>query len=270
MQNVGWLRQLCTVVPLIALFATLVGCGGNLLTGSVLKGTFPTGTVLTAGSKFEDHDLVRLVLLDDARQTEQRCVAANGVRSSEGCMAAYLRRDGAVGVVAWLTRSMPTEEYQRALPLWCESLAMVQGLTRDYCRIRSGDASPSALPSDALQPHATTITVGPVGSGHHLLTLALGSTAAIEKSPNPVERIRVDLPTRVPDAPAWQVVAQEWCHSIAHAEWQLIRRDPCHGGADEIRISMAPRDAPLGWRPAQMPCVGWVNQFCDPVVLPRR
>ena len=82
MRNVGWLRQLCTVVPLIALFATLVGCGGNLLTASVLKGTVPTGTVLTAGSKFQDHDLVRLVLLDDARQTEQRCVAANDMNRS--------------------------------------------------------------------------------------------------------------------------------------------------------------------------------------------
>src|SRR5947209_14085328 len=34
----------------------------------------------------------------------------------------------------------------------------------------------------------------------------------------------------------------------------------CHGGADEIRISMAPRDAPLGWTPTQMPCVGWVDR----------
>ena len=270
MQNVGWLRQLCTVVPLIALFATLVGCGGNLLTASVLKGTVPTGTVLTAGSKFEDHDLVRLVLLDDARQTEQRCVAANGVRSSEGCMAAFLRRDGAIGVVAWLTRTMPTEEYQRALPLWCESLAMVQGLSRDQCRIRMAETSESALPSGAVHPNVSTIKVGPVSNGH-LFTLALGGSAGVQKSENPVERIRVDLPTRVPDSPAWQVVAQEWCHSIAHAEWQLIRRDPCHGGSDEIRVNMALLDAPLGWNPARLPwCMGWVNQFCDPAVLTRR
>src|SRR5712691_9554263 len=146
-----WLRPLRGVAPLIALLTTLAGCGG---------------TVLTAGSRFEDYDLVRLVPLDDARQTEQQCVAANGVRSSEGCMAAYLRRDGTIGVVAWLTRSMPTEEYQRALPLWCESLAMVQGLSRDLCSVRMADTSESALPSGAVQPNVNTIRVGPVSSGH--------------------------------------------------------------------------------------------------------
>lgn len=64
------------------------------------------GTVLVAAPKFEDHDLVRLVLLDDARQTAEQCVAARGVRSSDGCMASYLRRDGTVGAVVYLTRSI--------------------------------------------------------------------------------------------------------------------------------------------------------------------
>jgi hypothetical protein len=103
-----------------------------------------------------------------------------------------------------------------------------------------------------------------------LLTLVLGSSANVEKSANPVERVRVDVPTRRPDAPAWKAVAQEWCHSIAHAEWQTVGQDPCPGGAGELRVRVTPFDGPLGWAPARMPCVGWVNQFCEPVALQRR
>jgi hypothetical protein len=251
-------RQLArarALVGLVALLAVAAGCGS---------------TTLVAAPKFEDHDLVRLFLLDDARQTERQCVAANGVRSAEGCMAAYLRQDGAIATVAWLTRSMPVEEYRRALPLWCESLAIVQGLPPDRCGRRTVEAETavSAQPGIARRP-VITIPVGPVQSGH-LLTLVLGGSAGVEKSENPVIRVRADVPTGSPDAKAWTVVAQEWCHSIAHAEWQLVQKDPCHGGADEIRVNIMPVDVPLGWRPLKVPCVGWVNQFCDPVVLPRR
>jgi hypothetical protein len=230
-----------------------------------------TGGTLVAGHKVDDHSLVRLVLLDDARETEQQCVAANGRRSSEGCMAAYMRGDGAVGVVAWLTRTMPIEEYERALPLWCESVAAVQQLPVDRCRTgipSAAEIAPSAQPGDGARPQVS-LPVGPVASGH-LLTLGLGNRAGIEMSENPVMRVRVDVPTRIPDAHGWKVVAEEWCHSLAHAEWQLIRRDPCHGGSDELRVNVAPIEAPMGWVAATRPCIAGANQFCAAVTVRSR
>ena len=248
-------RPFRAIVLLVALLATVAGCS--------------TGTVLVGGPKFDDRDLVRLVLLDDARQTERQCAAANGVRSSEGCTAAYLRRDGAVGIVAWMTKSLPAEEYRRALPLWCESLAMVQGLARARCASQppTTEAAVSAQPGGQMRP-PVMVAVGPVASGH-LFTLVLGGTAGVETSENPVERVRVDLPTGLPEAPGWRVVAQSWCESIAHAEWQMVRTDPCRNGA-QLHVNVTPMNDPLGWMPTRVPCVGWVNQFCDPVIIQRR
>jgi hypothetical protein len=248
-------RLLGGLVTLAMLSTALAGCGS---------------AAIVAGQKFEDHDLLRLVLLEDASETERQCVAASGARSSDGCMAAYLRRDGSVGVVAWLTRSMSVEEYQRAAPVWCESLAMVQGLPKERCGSlrQAAELTPSAQPG-AEARSTRAIPVGPVAAGH-LLTLVLGGGSSVATSENPVIRVNAEVPSRSSDAAGWNVVAQEWCHSLAHAEWQLIRRDPCHGGADEMSIKLVPVDPPLGWNPPRLPCVGWVNQFCDPTVLIRR
>ena len=230
-----------------------------------------SGTAAAAPASVEDHDLVRLVLLDNARETEQHCPAVSGVPASEGCLASYLRRDGSIGVVAWLTRAMPIEEYRRALPLWCESLAAVQGLSPDRCRsaLHVAVADPVAE-SAAASSLAVSIPVGQMQSGP-LLTLALGNGAGVEKSDELAARVRVQVPTSAPHSPAWRVLAQAWCHSIVYAEWQLIRQDPCHGVPTEIRVNAVPVDLRQGAKLVPVPCVGGVSQFCDPaVMMPRR